>query len=84
MAESPTTRFCFGMHSKRAPMHDGVTLKEQVDFMISEAKAEKGHVAAARSETARNRRSWSGEHGRPPTNPPEEGKPRRLNEIRER
>jgi len=67
---------------KRAPMHDGVTLEEQVNFMISEVKAEKGKRAAARpgpEQTTLERGART-----PKEAPSEEAKPRRLTDIKER
>jgi hypothetical protein len=85
MGEKTHDSFLFWDALNRAPMHEGVTLEEQVSFMISEAKAEKARRAAARSETAPEQTTL--ERGaKTPRQPPssEEGKPRRLNDIREK
>jgi len=85
MGEKSHDSFLFWDALNRAPMHEDVTLEEQVNFMVSEAKAEKARRAAARSETAPEQTTL--ERGaKPPRQAPssEEGKPRRLNDIKEK
>jgi hypothetical protein len=83
MGDKSHDSFLFWDALKRAPMHDGVTLEEQVNFMVSEVKAEKGKRAAARpgpEQTTLERGA------RTPKEAPasEEAKPRRLTDIKER
>ena len=52
MADESYDSLLFWKSLESAPMHEGVTLKEQVDYMVSQVKAKKGKVAAARSETS--------------------------------
>lgn len=85
MGEKSHDSFLFWDALNRAPMHEDVTLEEQVNFMVSEAKAEKARRAAERSETAPEQTTL--ERGaKPPRQAPssQEGKPRRLNDIKER
>jgi hypothetical protein len=66
-----------------APMGEGVTLRRQVDFMISRVKAKKGQAAAARSETAPETEILGRGGTPPPAKSGEDFKPRTLNSIRE-
>jgi hypothetical protein len=66
-----------------APMGEGVTLKQQVDFMISRVKAKKGQAAAMRSETAPETEILGRGGTPPPAKSGEDFKPRTLNSIRE-
>ncbi len=85
MTERSYDSYLFWDALNRAPMQEGVTLKEQVDFMIAETKKEKARLAAARSETSPEPPILErGARTPRQTNPPEEGKPRRLNDIREK
>ena len=52
MADESYDSLLFWKALETAPMHEGVTLKEQVNHMVSQVKAKKGKVAAVRSETA--------------------------------
>ena len=49
MADDSHDSLLFWKSLGTAPMHEGVTLKEQVDYMVSQVKAKKGKVAAART-----------------------------------
>ncbi len=84
MADDSHDSLLFWKSLGTAPMHEGVTLKEQVDYMVSQVKAKKGKVAAARSETAPE--SEILERGGTPRPRTGDGdhKPRTMGSIRER
>lgn len=84
MADESYDSLLFWKALESAPMHEGVTLKEQVDHMVSQVKAKKGKVAAARSETAPE--SEILERGGTPRPRTGDGdhKPRTMGSIRER
>ena len=84
MADDSHDSLLFWKSLETAPMHEGVTLKEQVDYMVSQVKAKKGKVAAARSETAPE--SEILERGGTPRPRAGDGdhKPRTMGSIRER
>ena len=84
MADDSHDSLLFWKSLETAPMHEGVTLKEQVDYMVSQVKAKKGKVAAARSETAPE--SEILERGGTPRPRAADGdhKPRTMGSIRER
>jgi hypothetical protein len=84
MTDDSHDSLLFWKSLESAPMHEGVTLKEQVDHMVSQVKAKKGKVAAARSENAPE--SEILERGGTPRPRAADGdhKPRTMGSIRER